>query len=134
MKYFASLTKFKSPVVSEAILPTSGGGLPSECDTDNPYLLYVFHALFESQNESLTQSIATQLNSHVTFDLYLTPFDTMAISHCLTKCKHLTELVISPNAFFILSTSFHHVCSVVRYNSFLQSLSLRVDQFSTEGE
>ena len=98
------------------------------------YLLYVFHALFESQNESLTQSIATQLNSHLTFKLYLTPFDTMAISHCLTKCKHLTELVISYVLFILSPTSFRQVCSVVRYNSFLQSLSLRVAQFSTEGE
>ena len=137
LKFFAGLTKFKSPVVSEAILPTSGGGLPSKCGTDNPHLLYVFHALFESQNESLTQSIATQLNSLLTFGLlYLTPFDTMAISHCLTKCKHLTELdmtrYLSP--YSLSSTSFHHVCSVVQSNHLLQSLSLRVDQFSTEGE
>ena len=123
LKFFAGLTKLKSPVVSEAILPTSGGGLPSKCDTDNPYLLYVFHALFESQNESLTQSIATQLNSHLTFKLYLTPFDTMAISHCLTKCKHLTELDTSLY-FYLSPTSFHHVCSVVRSNPLLQSLSL----------
>ena len=101
------------------------------CDTDNPYLLYVFHALFESQNESLTQSIATQLNNHLTFKFYLTPFDTMAISHCLTKCKHLTELDTSP---YLSPTSFHHVCSVVRSNPLLQSLSLDVNQFSTEGE
>ena len=143
LKFFAGLTEFQSPVVSEAILPTSGGGLPSKCNSDNPYLchthnpylLYVFHALFESQNESLTQSIATQLNSHLTFDLYLTPFDTMAISHCLTKCKHLTELDMSYYVVYSLSpTSFHHVCSVVRSNPLLQSLSLYVDQFSTEGE
>ena len=132
LKFFAGLTKLKSPVVSEAILPTSGGGLPSECDSDNPYLLYVFHALFESQNESLTQSIATQSNSHLTFGLYLTPFDTMAISHCLTKCKHLTELNMSQ--YFLLPTSFHHVCSVVRCNPLLQSLSLLVAHFPTEGE
>ena len=135
LKFFSGLTKLKSPVVSEAILPTSGGGLPSKCDTNNPYLLYVFHALFESQNESLTQSIATQLNSHLTFELYLTPFDTMAISHCLTKCKHLTELDMSRHIVSSFSpTSFHHVCSVVRSNPLLQSLSLGVDQFSTEGE
>ena len=131
LKFFSGLTKFKSPVVSEAILPTSGGGLPSKCGTDNPHLLYVFHALFESQNESLTQSIATQLNSHLTFGLYLTPFDTMAISHCLTKCKHLTELDMK---YSLSSTSFHHVCSVVQSNHLLQSLSLRVHQFLTEGE
>ena len=135
LKFFAGLTKLKSPVVSEAILPTSGGGLPSKCDTDNPYLLYVFHALFESQNESLTQSIATQLNSHLSFGLSLTPFDTMAIKHCLTKCKHLTELDIATYNIYALSpTSFHHVCFVVQCNPLLQSLSLRVRQFSTEGE
>ena len=132
LKFFAGLTKFKSPVVNEAIFPTSSGGLPSKCDTRNPDLLYVFHALFESQNESLTQSIATQLNSHLTFDLYLTPFDTMAISHCLTKCKHLTELDTSN--YYLSPTSFHHVCSVVCCNPPFRSLSLRVDQFSTEGE
>ena len=131
LKFFAGLTQLQSPVVSEAILPTSGGGLPSECDFDNPYLLYVFHALFESQNESLTQSIATQLNSHLTFGLSLTPFDTMAISHCLTKGKHLTELDMS---YSLSPTSFHHVCSVVRCNPLLQSLSICVKQFSTEGE
>ena len=134
LKFFAGLTKLKSAVVSEAILPTSGGSLPSKCDTDNPYLLYVFHALFESQNESLTQSIATQLNSLLTFGLYLTPFDTMAISHCLTKCKHLTELDMSHYLHNVSPTSFHHVCSVVRCNPLLQSLSLLVHQFSTEGE
>ena len=133
LKFFAGLTKLKSPVVSEAILPTSVGGLPSKCDTDNHYLLYVLHALFESQNESLTQSIATQLNSRLTFKLYLTPFDTMVISHCLTKCKHLTELDIS-RLYSLSPTSFHHVCSVVWSNLLLHSLSLNVDQFSTEGE
>ena len=134
LRYFAGLTQFKSTEVSEAILAT-GGDLPAKCDADNPYLLYVFHALFESQNESLTQSIVTQLNSRLTFGLYLTPFDTMVLSHCLTKCKHLTELHTSWYYGHSLSpTSFHHVCSVVQCNPLLQSLSLRVDQFSTEGE
>ena len=131
LRYFAGLTQFKSVEVSEAILAT-GSDLPAECDSDNPYLLYVFHALFESQNESLTQSIVTQLNSCLTFvDLYLTPFDTMVLSHCLTKCNHLTELHLS---FSLSPTSFHHVCSVVQCNAILQSLTLRVNQFSTEGE
>ena len=131
LKFFAGLTMFKSQVVKEAILSTSSGGLPSMCYTDNPYLLYVFHALFESQNESLTHSIATQLNSRLTFELCLTPFDTMAISHCLTKCKHLTELCITGYSLF--STSFHHVCCVIQSNPLLQSLSLEVHQVSTEG-
>ena len=134
-RYFAGLTQFKSVEVSEAILAT-GSDLPAKCDSDNPYLLYVFHALFESQNESLTQSLVTQLNSCLTFELSLTPFDTMVLSHCLTKCNHLTELHMPTNIYpYSLSpTSFHHVCSVVQCNPLLESLSLDVDQFSTEGE
>ena len=151
LKFFAGLTQLVSSVVSEAILPT-GDGLPSQCDKDDPYLLYVFHALFESQkesqnesqnesqdesqdesqNKSLTQSIATQLNSCLTFKLYLTPFDTLVLRHCLTKCKHLTELHYPSH--LLPPTSFHHVCSVVQSNPHLQSLTLGVHQFSTEGE
>ena len=132
LKFFAGLTRLKSAEVNEAIFVT-GGDLPSMCFTGNPYLLYVFHTLFESQNESLIKSIVIQLNSCLTFDLYLTPFDTMALCHCLTKCKHLTELHTS--LFHFLSpTSFHHVCSVVSSNPLLQLLSLRVGQFSTKGE
>ena len=141
LRYFAGLTQFKSAEVSEAILAT-GGDLPAKCDRGNPYLLYVFHALFESQNESLTQSIVTQLNSCLIFVLYLTPFDTMVLCHCLTKCKHLTELHILPLIphqyakciNYLSPTSFHHVCSVVQCNPLLQSLSLSVHHFSTEGE
>ena len=133
LRYFAGLTQFESVEVSKAILAT-GTDLPARCDKVNPYLLYVFHALFESQNESLTQSIVTQLNSCLTFaDLHLTPFDTMVLSHCLTKCKHLTELDMLYRQ-FLSPTSFHHVCSVVQCNPLLQSLSLWVHQFSTEGE
>ena len=133
LRYFAGLTQLKSVEVSEAILAT-GSDLPAKCDSDNPYLLYVFHALFESQNESLTQSIVTQLNSCLTFELYLTPFDTMVLSHCLTKCKHLTELDMPTYPYSLSPTSFHHVCSVVQCNPLLQSLRLTVVQFFTEGE
>ena len=134
LRYFAGLTQFKSAEVSEAILAT-GGDLPAECDYHNPYLLYVFHALFESQNESLTQSIVTQLNNCLTFSLSLTPFDTMVLSHCLTKCKHLTELhTLWYYGHSLSPTSFHHVCSVVQCNPLLHSLSLCLAQFSTEGE
>ena len=132
LKFFAGLTQLKSVKVNKAIFATSSD-LPSECKTDNPYLLYVFHTLFESQNESLTQSTVTQLNSCLTFSLYLTPFDTMALCHCLTKCKHLTELHTS-NFHSLSPTSFLHVCSVVSSNPLLKSLSIDVFQFSTEGE
>ena len=109
LKFFAGLTQLESAEVNEAIFAT-GCDLPSECNTDNPYLLYVIHTLFESQNESLTQSIVTQLNSCLTFHLYLTPFDTMALCHCLIKCNHLTELDTSHylEDYSLSHTSFHH--------------------------
>ena len=133
LKFFASLTQLKSAEVNEAIFAT-GGDLPSECNTATPYLLYVFHTLFESQNESLILSIVTELNSCLTFDLYLTPFDTLALCHCLTKCNHLTELLIPEYLHSLSFTSFHHVCSVVSSYPLLQSVSLCVAQLSTEGE
>ena len=135
LKFFAGLTRLKLAEVNKAIFAT-GGGLPSKCNTDKPHLLYVFHTLFESQNESFTQSIVTQLNSCLTFDLYLTSYDTMALCHCLTKCNHLTELYIHSSVYpyYLSPASFHHVCSVVSSNPLLQSLSLRVVKFSTEGE
>ena len=131
LKYFAGLAQFKSAEVSEAILATDGD-LPAKYDTDHTYLLHIFHALYESQNEPLTQSIVTHLSSCLTFDLYLTPFDTFVLSYCLTKCKHLTEL--DPSPYSLSPTSFHHVCSVASSNPLLQSLTLDVDQFSAEGE
>ena len=130
-RFFAGLTQFQSPEVSKAIL-VIGGDLPSKCTTDNPYLLHVFHALFESQNESLTQGIANKLNS-LTFDLHLTPFDAMVVFHCLAKCKHLTELHMS-TYYFLPPTSFHLVSSVVQCNRHLKALTLYVTKFSTEGE
>ena len=134
LKFFAGLTQLKSAEVNKAIFAT-GGDLPSICNVANPYLLFVVRTLFESQNESLTQSIVTQLDSCLTFNLYLTTFDTMALSHCLIKCKHLTELHTSDSVSHSLSsTSFHHVCSIVSSNPLLQSLSLFVAQLSTEGE
>ena len=129
LKFFAGLTQFKSSEISAIF--TSHSDLPSKCDYNNPHLLYGFHTLFESQNESLTQSIVTQLNTCLTFDLYFTPFDTMVLSHCLTKCKHLTELHLCHP---VPPTSFHHVCLVVQSNPLLQSLTLRVDWFSPESE
>ena len=133
LKLFAGLTQLKSAEINEAIFAT-GGNLPSKCSNGNPYLLYVFHTLFESQNESLTQSMVTQLNSCLTFNLHLTPFDTLALCHCLTKCKHLTELHIPKLQHALSPTSFHHVCSAVSSNPLVQSLLLSVVCFSTEGE
>ena len=44
LKFFASLTRLKSAEVNKAIF-APGGDLPSKCNTDNPYLVYVFHTL-----------------------------------------------------------------------------------------
>ena len=133
LKFYAGLTQLMSTEVNEAIFP-KGGELPSNCYTYTPYLLYVFHTLFESQNESLCQNIANQLNSCLTFDLYLTTFDTMVLSYCLTKCKHLTELHFSSIIYSLPPTSFHHIVASVQGNPLLQSLTLCVNQLTIAGE
>ena len=132
-KFFAGLTQLKSAEVSQAILP-SGCDLPSECDMCNPHLLYVCHALFESQNESLTQSLVHHLKSSLCFGMYLSPFDTMAVSYCLTKCNHIQELVLTQGDSQQLSpASYCHVLSIARCNFRMTSLYLPVDNFTEEG-
>ena len=133
LRCFAGLTQLKSAKVSQAILDTDSG-LPASFNSQNPDLLYLFHVLFESQNESLTQSIVARLNSSLRFTLHLTPFDTMVLSHCLTKCNHLTQLKADIWGHAFCPTRFHHICSVMQCNPLLEVLALPVIRFTTEGE
>lgn len=133
LRFFAGLTQFESAKVTEAILPeVAAGDLPSKCDNYHPQLLYLCHTLFEAQNELVTKNIASQLNSDLTFNLFLTPFDTMVVHHCLSKYQCLAKLEFCNH--FLLPQSFHHVCSVVQSNPQLQSLKLGLTQFSAGGE
>ena len=66
--------------------------LPSECDISNPQLLFLFHALYESQNRQLTRDIVKHLNDSIKFHIFLSPFDQLVVSDCLSQCNHLQRL------------------------------------------
>ena len=106
---------------------------PSLCTNDDPHLLYLFHSLYESQNSDLTQTIVQRLNQSLFFHLLLTPHDTLAIAHCLSKCTHLRVLSFLHFNQFKPSSLFH-VFSILQKNVHLQHLQLGVDHLSSAGE
>ena len=99
--------------------------LPSECDISNPQLLFLFHALYESRNRQLTRDIVKHLNDSIKFRIFLSPFDEIVVSDCLSQCNHLQRLEsysvlaqnhqnaiksANPNVEFVFPKfSFHHL-------------------------
>ena len=65
--------------------------LPDESDLRNPQLLFLLHALHESQNETIICETLKHLNSSLTFN-DLGSFDVMVVLNCLAHCTHLIEL------------------------------------------
>ena len=111
-RFYAGLTGLSSPDVASFLcrrhpLPHASYSqssvdslsLPSECTNDDLHLLYLFHSLYESQNSDLILNIVQHLNQSLYFAFHLTPHDTLAISHCLSKCTHLRALIFFPFAF-----------------------------------
>ena len=84
-----------STILSVFSTPTASLSIPVKCDRSNPHLLFLFHALYESQNRQLTRDIVKHLNNIIEFNIYLSPFDEMVISFCLSQCNHLTKLELS---------------------------------------
>ena len=149
IRFYAGLTCLSSPEVASLLCrphpqphasysqsSVHSLSLPSECTNVNPHLLYLFHSLYESQNSDLTQNIVQQLNQSLSFDLHLTPHDTLAIAHCLSKCTHLRELRFS-NCLFpghLTPSSLPHVFSILQANVHLQDLRLCIAPLSSAGE
>ena len=107
IRFYAGLTGLSSPKVSRflcqpdpsfldsllSLFSPHSSSLPSKCTNDDPHLLHLFHSLYESQNSDLTGNIVQHLNQLLDFRLHLTPHDTLAIAHCLSKCTHLRQLL-----------------------------------------
>ena len=66
--------------------------LPDKSDFENPQLLFLLHALHESQNETVICETLKHLNSSLTFYNDLGSFDVMVVLKCLAHCTHLIEL------------------------------------------
>ena len=152
IRFYAGLTGLSSPKVSRFLCQPDPSflvslfglffsqflSLPSRCTNDDPHLLYLFHSLYESQNADLTQNIVQHLDNNIilAFTIHLTPHDTLAIAHCLSKCTHLRVLQLTPiNAMEYLNpSSFPHVFSILQANVHLQHLHLNVAHLSSAGE
>ena len=120
-------------------LMRGGIRLVDECSYANPQLLFLFHALCESQNLPLTREIMQHIPSSIKFRLNLSAFDTMAISHCLNQCSHLRLLTLPYIVCTLLSAQcLSHLKVVLQANPQCQldfggGLSLRCDHFSADG-
>ena len=149
IRFYAGLTGLSSPKVSRflcqpdydpsfldslrSLFSSHSLSLLSGCNNSNPHLLYLFHSLYESQNSDLTQNIVQHLNQSLSFYLHLTPHDTLAIAHCLSKCTHLRALQLTPLG-YLNSSSLPHVFSILQANVHLQYLRLMVHHLSSAGE
>ena len=146
LRFFAGLTGLSNPQVAEQICSTLTGEaeegnhsrLLDECSHDDPRLLFLFHALYESQNVDLTKRVMQSIPSSLKFYLSLSAFDTLAISYCLTQCSHLKQLDMPWDECILLSTRcLAHLKAVLQANPQCQlggSLSLSCDAFSADGE
>ena len=121
-------------------LVKGGIRLVNECSSDSPQLLFLFHAICESQNLPLTREVMQHIPPSLTFRLNLSAFNTMAISYCLSQCPHLRVLKLPWYDCPLLSAQcLSHLKAVLQANPQCQldfggGLDLRCDHFSADGE
>ena len=119
-------------------LVKGGIRLVDECSHDSPQLLFLFHALCESQNRPLTKEIMQHIPSLLEFRLSLSAFDTMAIARCLIQCSHLRLLNLPfPYCTLLSPQCLSHLSEVLQSNPQCQlgeRLALSCDHFSASGE
>ena len=153
LRLYAGLTGLGVPKVAKQLHSTAAGShgllasflglvkggtrLVNECSNDNPQLLFLFHALCESQNLPLTKEIMQHIPSSVEFKLSLSAFDTMAIAHCLSQCSHLRLLNLPYPCALLFPQCLSHLNMVLQSNKRCElgyALCLRCDHFSAGGE
>ena len=111
LRFYAGLTKLSckdfipSCLVTPPATPTTAAPpnvagatlqLPATSDLRNPQLLFLLHALHESQNETIICETLKHLNSSLMFD-NLGSFDVMVVLNCLAQCTHLVGLFMHGN-------------------------------------
>ena len=112
------------------------------CSHNNPRLLFLFHALYESQNTNLNKQCMQNVPSSLKFDLSLSAFDTMAIACCLSQCSHLRLLDVNGTTIFnhctfLSAQCLLHLKAVLQANPQCQlggRLDLSCNDFSADGE
>ena len=162
LRFYAGLTGLSVPKVAKQLYSTAAPeGAPSllasflslvkedirlidECSRDDPRLLFLFHALYESQNADLTKQVMQNIPSSLKFYLSLSAFDTMSIAYCLCQCSHLRQLGLLNESKFNYYTlpsapCLSHLKAVLQANPQCQldfggSLELSCDDVSANGE
>ena len=103
------------------------------CTRDNPHLLFLCHALYESQNSFVTENIVKHLSNSLTFALSLTPHDLLALQYALGSCTHLKCLNFSPHTRHVIP-SLSEIFPILTSNRSLENLKLRVESLSSDSE
>ena len=145
LRFHAGLTGLCSPQVAKEVCSSltgsAEGGTTSlsigNCSNDNPQLLFLCHALCESQNLPLAKEIMQHIPSSLEFALSLSVFDTMAIAHCLSQCSHLRLLNLTGSCTLLSPQCLSHLNEVLQNNPQCQlggGLDLSCDHFSAGGE
>ena len=146
LRFHAGLTGLRSPQVAKEVCSSltgaAEGGNTShsigKCSNNNPQLLFLFHALCESQNLHRTKEIMQHIPSSLEFRFSLSAFDTMAIAHCLSQYSHLRLLNLPYYLCTLLSPQcLSHLTEVLQSNPQCQlgdALGLSCDHFSAGGE
>ena len=156
LRFFAGLTGLSNPQVAEQICSTLTGAaeegshshLMGKCSHGDPRLLFLFHALYESQNTNLTKRVMQNIPSSLKFfNLSLSAFDTMSIACCLSQCSHLRRLdmgridlsgeLILYHCTLLSAQCVAHLMAVLQANPQCHlegSLQLSCDAFSADGE
>ena len=131
-RFYCGLSQLQIRGVQEIV---QGQELPCKCDDVDRRLLFLFYALHESGNAHLTAAIASQLDSALTFDLLLSPYDFYVMQYCLCKTAHLKRMAVYKYVFIFQPSKFavHCVSSVASTNA-LTSLQLCLSSFTLSGE
>ena len=128
-RFYCGLSQLRVRGVQEIV---QGQKLPSKCDDDRR-LLFLFYALHESGNTHLTAAVASQLDSALTFDLLLSPYDFYVMRFCLSKTTHLRRMEFSTLNYQPSEFAVPCVSSVASTNA-LTSLELGLSSFTLSGE
>ena len=156
LRFYAGLTGLSVPKVAKQLYSTAAPEeapsllasflslvkvdirLVDVCSHDDPRLLFLFHALAESQNIDLAKRVMQSIPSSLEFRLSLSAFDAMSIAHCLSQCSHLRQLHMHPHLCTLSSAQcLSHLKAVLKANPQCQlrgRLHLSCDAFSADGE
>ena len=125
-RFYCGLTGLKSKAVQKAVF---SGPLPNGIGLSAQSLLFLFHSLFESQNIPFTEQVVQRLQPTLEILASLSPFDWMALSHCLSKYSQLQEII-----FNLSNVPINYIVKICQNNPFLVKLAIKFNDFSINGE